>query len=116
MNDGFCQFERGTRHLFSYQRSRWGSRVLAPRDPSDPATLPTAGGQGRAAADHRAEGKGLLSTPRTAADTGGGPVPPGLAEARIGAEPGLAPRASGRKERLDASTPRRLLPDPDLVL
>ena len=30
----------------------------------------------------------------------------GLAEARRGAEPGLVPRASGRKERLSASAPR----------
>ena len=38
----------------------------------------------------------------------------GLPEARRGAEAGLAPRASGRKERL-LSAPRRLWPDPDLV-
>ena len=33
-------------------------------------------------------------------------VRPGLAEARRGAEQGLTPRASGRKERLGASAPR----------
>ena len=35
----------------------------------------------------------------------------GLAEARRGAEPGLAPRASGRKERLGASGLARTLCD-----
>ena len=43
------------------------------------------------------------------------PPPPkkksGLAEARRGAEPGLAPRASGRKERLGASGLTRTLCD-----
>ena len=35
---------------------------------------------------------------------------PGLAEGRRGAEPGLAPRASGRKDRLGASTTRQTPP------
>ena len=35
---------------------------------------------------------------------------PGLAEARRGAEPGLAPRASGRKERLGVGLTRTLCP------
>ena len=38
----------------------------------------------------------------------------GLAEARLSAEPGLAPHASRRKERFGASAPRRLGPDPVL--
>ena len=38
----------------------------------------------------------------------------GLAEARRGAEQVLAPRASGRKERLGAAAPQSG-PDPDLV-
>ena len=57
----FFGFKERTRHFFGGPRPRRGGHVLAPRDPSDPTTLPTLRLGGRVPGpgpEHGSDGQG----------------------------------------------------------